>query len=228
MVARLLLVVLVGSLVTPAWAEEAPADPAPVVPGSAPAQAAPAAAVAPVSAAPVVEAPAAPIRPGSMALQFLVAAPTHLAATGLLLTGACSGEVIDVRCGRSVDGSGGALTATALALAFLPPLASGSVVWGLAGGDGWSPSWLWTVGAGAAGGLAGFGLALATGEPTVGLLSLTAIPAVAEIAAAQLTQAPTGKVAPLVSEAAPLLPELAFDRPGPRAALLLPVGGFSF
>lgn len=161
--------------------------------------------------------PLPPLAPGRIALSVLAAVPAHLASTALVLGAACSGEVIDVRCGKGLEGNGGALALTGSALALLPPLASGAIVYGLGGDEGHTPSFWWTVGAGATGQAVGFGLAMATGEPTVGFLSLTLLPVAAELIAARLTLTPdsgtppgpsrgqaVGQTAPAAPGAAPL------------------------
>lgn len=188
MMAPLALATLIAPLtLQPAGAyQEAPPAREPPV---APVEAAPAAGAEPAAAPAVVppEALAPPLRPGRMVLQVAAAAPAHLAATALVLGAACSGDVVKVRCGKGLEGSGGALAATGIALALLPPLASGSIVYGLGGTDDHTPSFFWTVGAGVAAQGLGFGLAMWTGEPAIGVLSLSLMPVAAEMVAARLT-----------------------------------------
>lgn len=166
-----------------------------------------------------------PLRPGRLALQLGAATPAHLASSGLVLAAACSGEIVRVECGKTLKGSGGALAATGIALALLPPLASGAIVYGLGGDEAHTPSFFWTVGAGAAAQALGFGLALATGEPAVGVLSVTLMPVAAEVVAARLSLqrdpiATPGAIPPGPGAAAPAGSD--------RQLVILPVAAFTF
>jgi hypothetical protein len=180
-------------------------------------QAAPPAYVAPPPDAP-------PLDVGRLSLAVGVGAPAHFAATGAVLAFACSGAVIGARCDRSgIEGSGGARAATWLLLATLPPLASGAVVWALGDDDAAPASLPWTLAGGAVGQALGFGLALATGSPAVGVLSLTAFPVAGEIAGLLATRTPVAPVAPAAQPVPISATALASD-----GAWLVPIAAASF
>jgi len=182
------------------------------------------------AAAPARALEPAPIDAGRTALAAGLGLPVHFAAVVGVLAFSCSGEVIEARCGRTIEGADGARAATYLLLATLPPLASGTVVWAL-GDDEAAPSSLpWTLAGGAAGQLLGFGLALALDSEAVAFLSLTAFPVAGETAALLLTRTAGAGGGARTTEGPPALRALApgIGRPAPREALLVPVAQARF
>lgn len=170
-------------------------------------------------------APAPPIDAGTKILAAGAGMPVHLAATVGVLAFACSGEVVEARCGSRIEGDDGARALTFALLATVPPAASGLVVWAL-GDEAEAPASLpWTLIGGAAGQALGYGLAQATGSEAVALLSLTALPVAGELAALLATRAPA-RAPSARPPPPPVAPEVS--RAPPRPAAIVPLATARF